>query len=139
MLQLNVSHYHEISEHYKHGIPLSPDYQKYLVAEENNELIYITLRDNKKLVGYYIGFITPGLHYTSCLTQVMDILYVESDKRGNSGGKLLLTMLHTELERRVAMLSLTNFKKEHEVYMKALLADCGYKPFEEIWARWFKE
>jgi len=81
-------HYEELALN-KDKVPLDPQYSVYIERERRGELMYCTLRDGDSLVGYFIGFVAPGLHYKTCLTLTMDILYVHPERRKTGGGKVL--------------------------------------------------
>lgn len=78
-------HYQELALD-KDKVPLSPQYDIYTKREALGELIFVTARDRGELVGYFIGFIAPGLHYSTCLTCIMDIFYIHPDHRGSNAG-----------------------------------------------------
>jgi GNAT superfamily N-acetyltransferase len=136
---LNIQHYEEISEHYKHGIDLEPQYDKYEVRENNGELLYLTLRDDGKLIGYYIGFIGAALHYKSCLQAQMDIIYVEPSSRGQRGGMMLGNAIIAEHKRRGVQLMTMGFKEAHRIYMQKLLEQMGMRPFEVTYGLWLND
>jgi len=92
-------HYEELALN-KDKVPLDPQYDIYLAREDRGEVIYMTLREGGKLMGYFIGFIAPGLHYKTCLTCTMDIFYVHPDHRNGRGGLRLFRTLEKELKRR---------------------------------------
>lgn len=92
-------HYEELALN-KDKVPLSPQWDIYLARERAGELLFVTLRDQGKLAGYFIGFIAPGLHYSTCLTCIMDIFYVKPDERGQAAGKQLFEFTEKELRRR---------------------------------------
>ncbi len=92
-------HYEELALN-KDKVPLDPQYDIYIERERRGELLFVTLRELGKPVGYFIGFISPALHYKTCLTCIMDIFYVSPEYRGNGGGKLLFTFVEKELKRR---------------------------------------
>lgn len=92
-------HYEELALN-KDRVPLSPQWDVYFARERRGELLYVTLRDAGQLVGYFIGFIAPGLHYSTCLTCTMDIFYVRPDKRGGRAGVKLFKAVEEELRRR---------------------------------------
>jgi GNAT superfamily N-acetyltransferase len=81
-------------------VPLDPQYHVYLERDARGGVIFVTLRDKGELVGYFVGFVAPGLHYQTCLTCHMDILYLRKDKRGGRGGMILLKAVQAELKRR---------------------------------------
>ncbi len=62
----------------KDKVPLDPQWDEYLRRDKLNQLITVTLRLDGKLVGYFLGFLCPGLHYKTCLTYTMDICYAPS-------------------------------------------------------------
>lgn len=84
----------------KDKVPLDPQYDVYIQREARGELLFVTLRELGTPVGYFIGFIAPGLHYRTCLTCTMDIFYVHPAKRGGRGGIKLFKFVEKELRRR---------------------------------------
>jgi len=92
-------HYQELALN-KDKVPLDPQYDIYIAREKMGEVMFITLREAGVLVGYFIGFVAPGLHYRTCLTLTMDILYVHPDKRKSGGGSVLFDFVKKEAIRR---------------------------------------
>lgn len=84
----------------KDKVPLDPQYEIYVEREKRGELIFATIRELGKPVGYFIGFIAPGLHYKTCLTCTMDIFYVCKEKRTGTAGIKLFRFVEKELKRR---------------------------------------
>lgn len=92
-------HYEELALN-KDKVPLDPQYDIYIAREKMGELLFVTLREAGAPVGYFIGFISPALHYKTCLTCTMDIFYVHPEKRGSGGGQMLFSFVEKELKRR---------------------------------------
>ncbi len=92
-------HYEELALD-KDSVPLDPQFDLYLAREARGEVLFVTLRENGTLIGYFIGFIAPGLHYRTCLTLTMDIFYVHPSHRGKSGGMHLFKCVKREALRR---------------------------------------
>lgn len=92
-------HYEELALD-KGSVPLDPDFDIYRAKEAQGGLLFVTLRKQGELVGYFIGFIAPGLHYRTCLTCQMDIFYVHPDHRGVGAGAQLFQAVERELRRR---------------------------------------
>ena len=84
----------------KDKVPLDPQYDIYIERERRGELLFVTLRELGEPVGYFIGFIAPGLHYKTCLTCTMDIFFVRPDRRNGSAGVRLFRFVEQELRRR---------------------------------------
>ena len=83
----------------KDKVPLDPQYEIYLDRDARGEVLFVTLRELGKMVGYFIGFVAPGLHYRTCLTLTMDIFYVHPEKRGRCG-IALFRAVEAEAKRR---------------------------------------
>jgi len=92
-------HYKELALNQEH-VPLSPQYEIYEARENAGELIFITGREKGELIGYFVGFIAPGFHYSTCLTCTMDIFYIHPDNRGSGSGFKLFEFVEKELVRR---------------------------------------
>lgn len=132
------THYGELSEHYKQGICLNPDYKFYLDREKNGQLLYVTLRQDGKLEGYFVGFITNCLHYQT-LTLSLDIIYVTPNARGLNGGVMLMKAIKKEFDRRGIRLWKMGLKEAHREHMEKLLLSFGFKPFERTYAMWAEQ
>lgn len=99
LMVLLPAHYEELALN-QDKVPLSPQYEEYIRRERLGGLIFVTLRDAGEMVGYFIGFIAPGLHYSTCLTCTMDIFYVRQDKRKGGAGLRMFRFVEQELRRR---------------------------------------
>lgn len=120
----------------KDKVPLDPQYDLYLKREELGEVLYVTLRSQGKLVGYFVGFIAPGLHYKTCLTLTMDIIYVHPDYRGTGGGLVLGKAIEREAKRRGVQRWFMGFKTEHKKHMEKLLQTLGMEQVEVFYSKW---
>jgi GNAT superfamily N-acetyltransferase len=131
-------HYEELSLHKLHDHPLAPQYDVYLAREDQGQLMYMTLRANGELVGYYIGFIAPGLHYKSCLTAHADIFYVVPEVRGGGSGDILFDAVEKEIRRRRCSLWQAGEKIHLSQFTSALFRKHGLEPAETIYHKWLE-
>jgi L-amino acid N-acyltransferase YncA len=92
-------HYEELALN-KDKVPLDPQYDIYLQRDALGQCLLVSMREEGRLVGYYVGFINPGLHYKTCLTCVTDIFYVHPEVRCRMGGPRLFKAVKEELKRR---------------------------------------
>ena len=133
-------HYQEVSRHYYHSIPLDPDYNKYSKLETSGELLFIALRHEGNIVGYFNGLIAPALHYKTCLQLALDLFYVELKYRGNfngqNGGDLLILKVKEEAKRRGVKLITIGGKVNRSKHMRRLLERNGFEDFEFHMAHW---
>lgn len=84
----------------KDKVPLAPQYDVYEARDDAGQLMLVTLRETGRLVGYFIGFIAPGLHYKTCLTLTMDIFWTHPDVRGGFAGVKLFRAVEKDARRR---------------------------------------
>lgn len=127
------SHYEELALE-KDKVPLDPQYEVYLQKEKQGEVIVVTLRETNKLIGYFIGFVAPGLHYKTCLTCHMDIFYVVKEWRGHGAGFILFRAVEEELKRRKVQRMYVGSKLHNDCSF--LFEKLGYKLIENTYSVW---
>lgn len=91
-------HWDELALNKEH-VPLDPQYETYLERDRRGEVLVVAGRSAGDLVGYFVGFVAPGLHYRTCLTLTMDIFYVVPEHRGRQG-IALFRAVEAEAKRR---------------------------------------
>ena len=101
-------HYEELALD-KDKVPLAPIYEFYIAKEALGELVFYVARKDSQLIGYFIGFVSPGLHYKTCLTCIMDIFYLHPDHRGTRIGTKLLLFAEKHFSRPIYYRSNTLF------------------------------
>ena len=126
-------HYKELALN-QDKVPLSPQFDKYVAAEQRGELIFITLRKAGQMVGYFIGFIAPGLHYSTCLTCNMDIFYVLPDHRGSGTGFQLFKFVEQQLKKRGVDRMFVGSKMHKDASW--LFEKLNYIPVETYYSAW---
>lgn len=133
------SHYEEISEHNLRGIPLDPQVDLYKARDAAGQVLFISLRDAGKLVGYHISFVSPGAHYQTCLTAITDIFFVYPDDRGKRGGVLLFKEWERECKRRGVRLMTAGIKVRHAKEAQRLLEIMGFMQAEIIFWKFLED
>lgn len=134
--RLLPAHYEELALDQEH-VPLSPQYDVYIERERRGELLFVTLRDAGELVGYFIGFVAPGLHYSTCLTCTMDIFYVRKDRRSGTAGVRLFRFVERELRRRGVQRWFMGSKVHADA--SALFERIGARKVEVYYSKWLGE
>lgn len=127
------AHYKELALNQEH-VPLDPQYEVYLGREDRGEVLFTVLRDAGEMIGYFIGFIAPGLHYKTCLTCTMDIFFVRADKRRQGAGKLLFVEVEKELRRRGVQRWFMGSKNHKDASF--LFEQIGASPVETYYTKW---
>ena len=126
-------HYAELALN-QDKVPLSPRYNVYIEHERTGGLLFVTLRDAGEMVGYFIGFIGPGLHYSTCLTCNMDIFYVRKDLRTGRAGVNMFRFVKAELKRRGVQRWFVGSKVHADA--SALFKYLKFAPCETYYTMW---
>lgn len=126
-------HYRELALN-RDKVPLDPQYSTYIARERMGELMFIVLRESGVMVGYFIGFVAPGLHYRTCLTLTMDIMFVHPDKRKGGAGTILFDAVKNEAKRRGVQRAFVG-EKVHAPIGKFLEAQ-GFELCERTYTIW---
>lgn len=134
LLPLLHEHYGEISTHKDHDVPLSPIVSAYEAREADGSLLMIVGREGGEIIAYFVCFISPGLHYSTCLTCSPDIFFVRPDKRKGRVGARLLQHTENELIRRGVKRWAVGCKVEHDA--SALFKYFGFQQVEKTYEKW---
>ncbi|MBB2928395.1 GNAT family N-acetyltransferase [Paraburkholderia silvatlantica] len=126
-------HYEELALDQEH-VPLSPQFDIYVKRERLGEVMFVTVRERGELIGYFIGFVAPGLHYSTCLTCIMDIFYVRKDRRTGSTGVRLFRFVERELRRRGVKRWFMGSKVHADA--SALFERIGARRVEVYYSKW---
>jgi GNAT superfamily N-acetyltransferase len=129
-------HYQELALD-QEKVPLDPQYRVYLERDGRGEVVFVTLRDAGELIGYFVGFIAPGLHYATCLTCTMDIFFVRPDKRGARAGVKLFKAVEAELRRRGVQRWFVGSKCHKDASW--LFEFLGFQQVEIYFSKWLGE
>jgi GNAT superfamily N-acetyltransferase len=114
-------------------VPLDPDFDKYIGMEKLGLLHVCTARENGDLIGYFITFVGPSLHYSSTTFGKVDIYYVHPDHRNNGTGFKLFKYHEAEM-KRIGVQVVMNVCKpwlDHTELFKSL----GYSHFETVFQK----
>ena len=137
LLPLLDMHYQEISTHKDHDIPLDPIVEAYRAREADGSLLMVIGREKGQITAYFVCFVSPGLHYRSCLTCSPDIFYVEQTKRGRHTAVQMFAFVKAELQRRGVKRWAVGCKVEHDA--SALFEYLGFEPVEKTYEMWLGE
>lgn len=118
-------------------VPLNPQWNTYFAKEDAGELFYCTLRLEGNLIGYYIGFISPGLHYATCLTCCTDIFFIRKEYRSGGYGRILFQFVEKELRRRGVNRWFTGSKSH--VDASKFFEKLNFKKVEVYYSKWLED
>ena len=126
-------HYEELALN-KDKVPLDPDWDAYRALDENGKILCVTLRENGRLVGYFTGFITPDLHYRTCLSLKMDIFWTHPDIRGGTASLRLFRAVGKEARRRGVQRTFYGSKNHKDA--SKLFEALGMEKVETYYSEW---
>jgi GNAT superfamily N-acetyltransferase len=133
MKPLFPAHWDELAMN-KDKVPLDPQYGIYLARDARGEVLFITLRRDGELLGYFVGFVALGLHYQACLTLTMDIFWTHHSIRGGTAGLRLFRAVEKEAARRGVQRMIMGSKLHKDA--SRLFAAIGYEPVEVYYSKW---
>ena len=104
---LLMEHYNELAMYKEHGVRLNPNLEKYKSLQELDLLSCITMRDNGRLIGYWVSFLFPHVHYKDTLMAANDIFLLQKEyRKGLLCMKLFKFVEEKMKERNVDVLTL---------------------------------
>lgn len=127
------AHYDALSLHKGRHL-LDPQYGTYLERDRRGEAVLVTLRRDGALVGYFVGFVAPGLHYRTCLTLTLDIFWIAPAHRGGTGALRLFRAVEREARRRGVHLWFQGSKLHQD--SGRLFRALGFQAVETYYAKW---
>ena len=82
-------HWEEVALN-KDKIKINPDWEAYFSLESQGKLDIFTARDEGVLVGYFVVFVYPHIHYKDHLFAKNDLIYLSpSHRKGFTGIRLI--------------------------------------------------
>lgn len=116
-------------------VPLAPWYEVYEARARQNEVLVVTLRSAGACIGYFVGFIVPGLHYRTCLSLTMDVFFISPTHRNRSAGALkLFRTAEAEAKKRGVERIYLGTKLSHDT--GRLFRALGYRPSDMYYSKW---
>lgn len=114
--------------------PLDPQYEIYLQRDARGEVLFVAGREAGLLIGYFVGFIAPGLHYKTCLTLTLDIFWIDPEHRHQGGGFRLFKAVEAEAKRRGVQRLFVGSKLHKDASW--LFERLGYEEVERYYSAW---
>lgn len=126
------AHYEEIARH-RDKIALNPDYSRYEEMDRQGLLHAVTVRDEGRLVGYYISFVVPHLHYMDHLMALNDIVFISKPYRKGFTAIRMFKFAEASLRARGVSKTHINIKLAHD--FGPVLERIGFVEIERIYEK----
>jgi GNAT superfamily N-acetyltransferase len=130
------AHWEEIAMH-KDKIVFDPDYEAYLAMQENEAVQSVIVRDDGKIIGYYISFIYTHPHYKNNKFSQNDVLYVDPSKRGGTVAYRMLKFAEKELKALGISVMTLHMKTAYP--FERLCESVGMSEIEKIYSKYIGE
>lgn len=118
----------------KDKILLNPDYARYKEMDSLGLIHTVTVRDGEELIGYYVSFLYPNLHYKDHLYAVNDILYLHPSYRKNGVALNMLFFAEEELKKLGVSVITLHMKVDYPFH--ELCEAMGMKKIEYIYSKY---
>lgn len=127
-------------------VPLSPNYPEYLKREAEGTVLCVVLRERGAVVGYFVGFVAPALHYQTTLTLTMDLYWIHPDYRAQDSlsqleedmlAELLFSTVKAEAVRRGVKRPFYGSKVHRD--SSGLFLQLGMYKADEYFSDWWGE
>ncbi len=127
------AHYEQLALDREH-VPLLPMWEQYAAKDAAGQLLLVVARDAGAAIGYYIAFVTPHMHYATCLTLFTDIFYIKPEARDGWAGVRLFRAVETEARRRGVQRWIASAKLHDDA--GPLLRFMKMVPIETAYSKW---
>lgn len=135
MKPLFSKHWLEVAA-YQDKIGLDPDYDRYLALERADAIRCYTIREEGRIIGYWVFFLTPHLHYKSDKFAINDIVYVEPEWR--LPGVTPSAFVYVEDQLRAEGASVITYHMKVYKPFESMLKGLGYDHLEHQYGKYIK-
>lgn len=108
--------------HGERDFEIEPDYDAYQKLADGGALVVVTLRHDKVLVGYVVGFAYRALHHKALLGGIVDTAYIEPEFRSYAP----VAVKRFEKEMRKRDVAIIGWPTHEKGPIFALLKSMGY-------------
>lgn len=118
--------------------PLDPDYAEYKRRDDAGGILCVVVRQDAKLIGYFVGLLGPQLHYRTTFGCLGDIFYTAKETRGHVASAAVIAMFRcviAECKRRgVKVLRAGHKLGDHDA--EKLFKAFKFEPVEMVHSLW---
>lgn len=129
-------HWEEVAIN-KDKIKLNVDFRQFDAIDSVGQLIVVVGREDGEVVGYWVGFVRPHLHYADSLTAYTDVYFVDPAYRRPRVAWRLFKAVEKELKRRGVqkVFTATKLHLDHS----RLFASLGYTETERLFTKMLED
>lgn len=118
-------------------IKLNVDFRQFAAMDEVGMLVVVVGREDGEVVGYWVGFVRPHLHYADSLTAYTDVYFIDPAYRRPRVAWRLFQAVEKELKRRGVqkIFTATKLHLDHS----RLFASLGYTETERLFTKMLED
>jgi GNAT superfamily N-acetyltransferase len=130
-----AAHWQEIAQD-QAVMPLDPDLAGYTALADAGMLAIVTARTAEQLIGYFVTFVRPHLHYQQTLCGYVDVYYVAPAYRQHGVGVALFQTAERLLRARGVqkLFAATKVYADHSPLFEGL----GWIKTETLYTKWIE-
>ena len=132
MEPLTIIHWLELAND-QEDISLDFDWELYESLQALGKLLFVTVRDDGKLVGYNASLITNHMHYKTILHGMTDFYWIHPNWRRGYIGIKFMKFVEAEMKKLGVKKIVTGCKDKHDT--STLLRRLGYKLSDRIFTK----
>lgn len=132
IIPLLEKHWEEVAIN-KEKIKLNPDWDAYANLEDSGVLKIFTARNEGKLIGYFVVFVKPHIHYKDHLFCYNDLIFIDEEYRKGFTSPRLIKFAEKCLKADGVEVMIVN-TKTHKPF-DSLLVWLGYKHIENLYSK----
>lgn len=132
VLDLAKRHWEEMP--FDESVPLAPALPMYRKCDQSGGLGLVTARDGKKLVGYFVMFLSKHPHY-DVMTAAMDVYFLAPEYRTGANGLKLFQETERAMRRRGVELLLATARLDREKNASALFERLGWNAARVVYQK----
>lgn len=85
IVALGEAHWHETMEYYRGKQPFKPEFERYNQYDKLGWLITFTVRDEGRMIGYSLIYVTPSMHTQQTIATEDTIFLLPEYRKGRNG------------------------------------------------------
>ena len=132
---ISQQHYDEIET--LKEFPLDLDFDAYENLWRMGKLVFVTAKDEEKLVGYIVYFVAPHMHSKNCITAHEDIYFLKPEYRKGRNGIKMFQFAQEHLKSKGVDLILYSTKFAFD--NSSLFEYLGCKPIDKVFTKLLQE
>lgn len=124
-------HWEELTKY--RDIPLNPNFEQYIQLQNANSLLFVTVRDKGKVIGYCSHFIYYHMHSKDHVCAIHDLIFISKQYRNGFIARKLIRASE-EILRHIGVSFMTLTMNSDKPFER-LAISCGFEEHERVFSK----